>query len=164
MAALFLRCLKTPEKVMIKPIALLSLLIFASQLQAEKIYKWVDENGQIHYSSKKPPGTEVETMKVSKGPKVTPPAAEEAPVDPNEPVDPEADAEAEAQARAQLAQSDAVNRKRLCDQARNNLNALNTSVRVQRVDEKTGQTVRMTDEQRVTAMKNAQQAVKEYCN
>jgi hypothetical protein len=150
---------------MLKPIALFGLLVFASQLMAEKIYKWVDENGQIHYSSQKPPDQEVETVKVRKGPRVTPPpAAEETPADPNEPVDPEADAEAEAEARAQLAQADAVNRQRLCDQARQNLAALNATVRVQRIDEKTGETVRMTDDQRVAAMQRANQAIREYCN
>lgn len=153
---------------MLKPIALFSLLVFATALQAEKIYKWVDENGQIHYSSKKPPGQEVETVKVRKGPKVAPAPEAQTPVDPNEPVDPnadpQADAEAEAEARAQLAQADAVNRQRLCDQARQNLAALNASVRVQRIDEQTGETVRMTDEQRVSAMQRANQAIREYCN
>ena len=154
---------------MLKPIALFSLLVFASQLQAAKIYKWVDENGQIHYSSQKPPGQEVETVKVRKGPKVAAPEAAEAdPVDPNEPVDPQAseetDAEAEAEARAQLARADAANRQRLCEQARQNLAALNNSVRVQRIDEKTGEAVRMTDDQRVSALARANQAIREYCN
>lgn len=154
---------------MLKIHSLLCLLLFAGLLQAGKIYKWVDENGQIHYSSQKPAGEEVETVKVRKGPKVAPPAEAAStdpnqPVDPNEPVDPEADAEAEAAARAQLARADAANRKRMCEQARQNLAALNASVRVQRVDEATGQAVRMTDDQRVTAMKNANQAISEYCN
>ncbi|MCB1583841.1 MAG: DUF4124 domain-containing protein [Marinicella sp.] len=137
---------------------LLMFLGVAVSIHAEKIYKWVDENGQIHYSSQKPPGQETETVKVSKGPKVTQNSSEKE--------DKETDAKAagdDAAIKAQMAKTDAANMKRLCEQAKKNIAALNTTVRVTKVDEKTGETVRMTDDQRLEAMKNAQQGVKEYC-
>lgn len=124
---------------------------------AEKIYKWVDEDGQIHYSSQKPVGHEAEAVKVKKGPKVTPaePGKQAATDTQN--------TDEDAAAKAQLAKTDAENMRRLCEQAKKNMAALNATVRVSKIDEKTGESVRMTDEQRVEAMKNAQKAFKEYC-
>lgn len=143
---------------------LVMLFVMVTGIQAGKIYKWVDENGQIHYSSQKPPGQEVETVKVKKGPKAVQ-AEESGSADKADDKDaPTAeDEEAEALAREQLAKSDAANKKKMCEQARRNIDSLNASVRVVQKDEKTGENVRMSDEQRVQALKKAQQAVKEYC-
>ena len=132
-------------------------------VDAAKIYKWVDENGQIHYSSQKPPGQKVESVKVKKGPKVIEKAKQESNDATTDEAQSQEDAEAEALAKEQLAKADAVNNKRLCEQARKNIAALNATVRVTKVDEKTGQTVRMSDDERLNAMKKAQQAVKEFC-
>ena len=151
------------ENQMNKILTVLMLLMFAGLLAAEKIYKWVDEDGQIHYSSQKPVDQEVEKIKVRQGPKVTAPTASPETESDNKVADSKEDAEADAAAKAQLAKADKVNRKKMCEQARNNLAALNATIRVNTIDEKTGQTVRMTDDQRVAAMKNAQQAIKEYC-
>lgn len=143
---------------------LVMLFVMVADLHGKKIYKWVDENGQIHYSSQKPPGQVVETVKVKKGPKVSPPA-EGKPTDQadNENAAVTEDSEADTLAREQLAKADAENKKKMCEQARRNIDALNASVRVVQKDEKTGENVRMSDEQRVQALKRAQQAVKEYC-
>lgn len=138
------------------------LLAMAGGVQAEKIYKWVDEDGQIHYSSQKPPGQETETVKVSRGPKVTATETKDNEQDAKQ-AQAEQEAAADAQAKAQLAKADAANMKRLCEQARKNLAALNATVRVRKVDEKTGETIRMDDNQRLEAMKNAQKGISEYC-
>lgn len=132
-------------------------------VNAAKIYKWVDEDGQIHYSSQKPPGQKVESVKVKKGPKVTEPAKQESNEASTNEAQTQDDAESDALAKEQLAKADAVNNKRMCEQARKNIAALNASVRVVRVDDKTGETVRMSDNERLDAMKKAQQAVKEFC-
>ena len=151
------------DNQMNKILTVLILLLFAGLLDAEKIYKWVDEDGQIHYSSQKPAGQEVEKIKVSKGPKVATTATTAEAESEKKGDELKKDAEADAAAKAQLAKADQANRKKMCEQARNNLAALNATIRVNTVDEKTGQTVRMTDDQRVAAMKNAQQGIKEYC-
>ena len=74
----------------------------------------------------------------------------------------EVDAEAEAAAKARLAAADKINNKKQCELARKNYAALNASVRVSRTNEK-GETVRMTDDERVKAMQAAQQGIKKYC-
>lgn len=154
---------------MFKSLTLTILLMFTSLALAGKIYKWVDENGQIHYSSQKPPNQTVETVKVSKGPKVPEPAPTEPAEEGAAPSAAEQLAEQDAQdaadevaAREQLAEADRINRRKQCELARQNLAALNATVRVTRTNEQ-GEVVRMTDEERVNALKTAQQAIRQYC-
>lgn len=147
------------------------IVMISSQVSAEKIYKWVDEKGQIHYSSTKPVDQQVETVKVKKGPKIKP-QAQSTETDPgtdtmNNPegdaaADAEVDAAAEEAARKQLAAADIINNKKQCDLARSNLDALNATVKIARKNEQ-GELVRMTDDERVNAMKTAQQGIKQYC-
>ena len=135
-----------------------------SAVNAEKVYKWVDEDGQIHYSSQKPDDPNAETVKLRKAPKVVAKKEVEeevkAETEAEEPVDPKA----EKEAKKQMAKADAANRKKQCAAARKNLNALNTSTRVATVDEKTGARSMMSDEQRVKAFQQANKAIKEFCN
>jgi hypothetical protein len=150
---------------MFKTLILVVVVLFSSQLAAEKIYKWVDENGQIHYAAQKPAGQEAETVKLRKAPKAAPKAETEATNPAPDAADDstaEVDAEAEAAAKARLAAADKINNKKQCDLARKNYAALNASVRVSRTNEQ-GETVRMTDDERVKAMQAAQQGIKKYC-
>ena len=152
---------------MIKRFVLLLMLLCLTPAMAEKIYKWVDENGQIHYSSQKPVGQEAQTVTVKKAPKVAPAKNNEEGENSSEStttVDEttEDDPEADAAARAALAKADAVNNKKQCELARKNLAALSATVRVTKRDAN-GELVRLTDDQRLAAMKKAQAAIKQYC-
>ena len=155
---------------MFKTSILVLVVLFSSQLAAEKIYKWVDEKGQIHYASQKPAGQEVETVKLKKvpkaAPKAVPEAASEAEDESSDAANPEVDSEVEAAAKAaakaKLAEADKINNKKQCELARKNYAALNATVRVLRTNDK-GESVRMTDDERVNAMQAAQQAIKQYC-
>ena len=158
---------------MFKTSILVLVVLFSSQLAAEKIYKWVDEKGQIHYASQKPAGQEAETVKLKKGPKAAPKAVTDAASQTeeaegegadaaNSEAETEAEAAAKAAAKAKLAEADKFNNKKQCDLARKNYAALNATVRVSRTNEK-GESVRMTDDERVNAMQTAQQAIKQYC-
>ncbi len=154
---------------MSKLITMAFILVISSPVWAEKIYKWVDENGQIHYSSQKPENQTAETVKIRKGPKVTPqPVAEQAsegePAVAEELSDEEIEEEAAAEeaARKQLAEADRVNNRKQCELARSNYDALNATTRVTRRDAN-GQVVRMTDEERVNALKNARLGIQRFC-
>ncbi len=162
---------------MFKIIILMVVVLFSSQLAAEKIYKWVDEKGQIHYSSQKPVDQEAESIKLKKAPKVKPKAVlgpesqsgetgDVATDATSTETETEEEAEAEAAARAEavakLAEADKINNKKQCDLARRNHAALNATVRVLRTNDK-GETVRMNDDERVSALQTAQQAIKQYC-
>lgn len=144
------------------------LVLFSCQSLATKIYKWVDENGQIHYSSNKPANQETETVKVRKGPKAVAKTSADEVVSSDESKSDgsdnssEMDAEAKAAAKKELAAADRINRKKQCDVARKNYNSLNATVRVVRTNEK-GETVRMTDDERVNALATAKKAMNQYC-
>ncbi len=149
---------------MLKIILFTLLIAFTGQNWAGKIYKWVDENGQIHYSSKKPDNQDVETVKVKKGPKVAPKQTKDSDVtDQSSTTDSDDDVEARAAAKKQLAAADAVNNKKQCELARKNYAALNASVRVVRTNEK-GETVRMSDDERLNSLLTAQKSIDQYCN
>lgn len=146
-----------------KMITLLVLMVVLGSAQAGKVYKWVDENGQVHYSSQKPPGQDAETVKIRKGPKVQPPA-EEASTETTEATDEEAvDEDVAKEAAKQKAQADAALRKKQCEAARKNLAALNRSTRVVQVDEASGKRSVMTDDQRIKAFEMANQSIKDNC-
>lgn len=156
---------------MFKILTLMTAVLFTGQLAAEKIYKWVDDKGQIHYSSKKPVGQEAETMKLKKAPKAPAKTVTESDDQAKnkdeenkdvESADAKAKAKAKAEAAAQLAEADKVNNKKQCDLATKNYAALNATVRVSRKNAQ-GETVRMTDDERVNALQTAQQAMKQYC-
>jgi len=143
---------------------ILSMLVLSGLVCADKIYKWVDQDGNIHYSAQKPPGQEAQTVKVSKAPKSSSSKNRTDETNDASKIDDKEEQELDAAAKQQLAKADAVNRKKACEDARKNLAALNATINIHRVDEKTGKQVRLTDDQRLAAMKAAQQNIKEYCN
>lgn len=152
---------------MFKTLLLMVAVLFSSQLAATKVYKWVDEKGQIHYAAQKPAGQEVETVKLKKAPSITSETDSDQTDDQEpdaeaDPGDAEADAQAAAAAKARLAAADKINNKKQCDLARKNYAALTATVRVTRTNEQ-GETVRMSDDERVKAMQAAQQGIKKYC-
>ena len=135
------------------------LLLCALPLAAQKIYKWVDENGQVHYSSQKPPGQDAERLNIRvKEPEPAQQSEEE--------VADQADAEEEEvddETKAELARLDKANLQRSCKQARENLAALQNSYRVAQKDPDTGEMVRLNDNQRAAALKQARENISEFC-
>ncbi|KAA3640386.1 MAG: DUF4124 domain-containing protein [Proteobacteria bacterium] len=133
-------------------------------LAATKVYKWVDKDGNIHYSEQKPANQQVDTLQI-KETKPSPPPQKtmtESEAD-NSPSADEEQAQQRVAAEQSLQAADQVNKQKLCQQAKDNRDALNASIRVVRIDPKTGQQVRMNDDERVSALQQAEQAIKEYC-
>lgn len=150
----------------------LSILLFlcvlgATTLAATKVYKWVDKDGNIHYSEKKPPNQQADTLRIKEH-KPQPatnqndPAANQSDLE-SESAAADDDAVLREQSEKALAAADQVNKQKLCQQAKANRDALNASVRVSRIDPKTGEQVRMTDDERVNALQKAEKTIKEYC-
>ncbi len=144
---------------------LLVLCVFAvTAVAATKVYKWVDKEGNIHYSEQKPVNQPSATLHIKE---VKPTPLPEKAMTESEAESDQAEDEGQAQQRAEaekaLAAADRVNRQKLCQQAKANRDALNASVRVSRIDPDTGEQVRMTDNERVEALQKAEQAIKDYC-
>jgi len=133
------------------------LILCAMPLAAQKIYKWVDENGQVHYSSKKPPGQEAEKLNIRTNEPKPAPEAEQQAAEAGE------EEEVDDETKAELAKLDAQNLRRSCDQAKKNLTALQNSYRVAQQDPDTGEMVRLSDNQRGAALKQAKDNIKEFC-
>jgi hypothetical protein len=133
-------------------VALLGLAV-VSPAQAVSLYKWVDENGHVHYSQTPPDksATQSEQMQV----KDTSPYQTE-----------QEKAEARKSEEGKPATTDAAaqvveTRKKNCEIARQNLQTFQNSDRIQQPD---GTVITLSDEMRASKVKEAQAMISAYCN
>jgi len=147
---------------------LLMLAVFSvTAVAATKVYKWVDKDGNIHYSEQKPPNQQADTLHIKEN-KPTPVSVEnkqamdESEANANQALE-EQQVQQRAEAEKSLAAADQVNKQKLCQQAKANRDALNASVRVSKIDPETGEQVRMSDDERISALQKAEQAIKDFC-
>lgn len=127
-----------------------------------KFYKWVDENGVTQYTATPPPKGDFKTVKPPPKPAVEPAKAQS---EFQKRVDAfkkrrEATEKAKKEADEQAAKD--AEAKKNCEQAKKNLNLLQTKVRV-RYTEKDGSVHYLTDEERAAKLQRANDAIKSYC-
>jgi hypothetical protein len=142
--------------------AVVLILVFAGTLaEAQKMYKWTDENGVVHFSETPPPGQEVESSNIPAG-------AEKLGQDPTT-LSPVADTQGMAQQRRdeiaqkrELAQAENSAREAQCAAKRAEVARLEPHRRVFYTDEN-GETVRMDDQVRVDRVAAAKQFIRENC-
>ncbi|CAM3126421.1 DUF4124 domain-containing protein [Shewanella loihica] len=137
--------------------ALLSLFLCAPTF-ATTIYKWVDENGVTHYSQEKPPeakteklySEDIEQKKVGfTAPKV---------------VEKKGEQKSEAALAAEaINEKDKAQAKAICENAKHQLNVLETHTRLTRKNEENGEMVRMTEEDRQSEISAQKQRIKLFC-
>ncbi len=126
-------------------------------MAAATAYKWIDENGETHYSQSPPTATKAEVIKTPTSPADAPapeqkPAntAAQKPVDTKQPLDNKAKAE------------DAAVRAENCASASKDLETLQNSPRVT-VKNKDGLYHRLNDEERKARIEETQKRVDEFC-
>jgi hypothetical protein len=140
----------------------MALLLISFNSYAE-LHKWVDANGNVHYSdTPPPPGVKVETIRTHVSPgnpskfekSFTEQAADinKANKKMEEAAKSEADKQKEAQAKQQS-----------CEEARNRLMTLKTAPRIATVNDKGERTI-MDDASRQKQIEQANTAVSKYCN
>ncbi len=124
------------------------------------VYKWVDENGTVHYRDTPPPqGSRYEVIHTpAAGTSQDPAAVMEAL---RKKVDAVDQARAAQQQQRQTQDIEAV-RAQNCQQARQNLEVLTTSQNV--VKEIEGKRVAVTPQQRQQEIQKNQKYVEDYCN
>ncbi|OQX32297.1 MAG: hypothetical protein B0D96_00685 [Candidatus Sedimenticola endophacoides] len=139
----------------------LTVLLFGSVQALAKVYRWVDQDGNVVYSQVAPAQGEAEEVKVRPTPPASvPPAQPPAESDkdgvgaPGTPLDPE---EAEAFDREQ-----ALIRKQNCEAARQNL-SLFQRIGNRLVKGSDGTYKRYGDKEREEAIEHSKQQIKEYC-
>ena len=154
----------------------ISLLTLTPILAQAAIYKWVDEQGNVQYSSEKPKNAEAEKVRVNTQPPVdkstySRPGRDEAKSegdakantkDAKDAKDDKTKTPAEKRKEAaKKAESDKL-KKEMCDEARQNLAAIENNARV-RIEDDKGE-VRYLEEKEVDSRKKSEQErVNKYC-
>ncbi|MGH8632202.1 MAG: DUF4124 domain-containing protein [Burkholderiales bacterium] len=152
--------------------ALIVLLIgFAAQVPsgAQQLYRWVDENGGVQYSDRPPPpGAGSRPQQIKKKPRTPPPAASENQQAPRTYVEQDAEfrkrqvEKAEKEAKEQQERQAAADRKRRCDEARNQLAGLQAGGRVMKYNA-AGEREFLDDKGRAEEVARTQKAVADLC-
>ena len=145
---------------MLRNSLLLALLFAASTslVQATTIYKWVDKDGVTHFSQEPPPAdiqtaeqldsSRLEPARIGSVAPTTPTAPSSASSNPSV-------ADVKARNDAQAAS--------ICEQAQFQLKVLQTHTRLQRQDEKSGEMVEMSAEEREQQINTQQERIKQFC-
>lgn len=130
-------------------------LVTLGTVQAATLYKWTDEEGNVHYSQTRPEGHEADRMEIRDE---ATPSAETKTTPSAEPS--EQGEEAIPQGAGQDAERVRV-RQQNCEVARKNMEIYKTYRRVRQAD---GTTVVLSDEMRAAKIDEAQKMIDELCN
>ena len=126
-----------------------TMMLVVAPVQAEKYYKWQDENGTWHYSNKPPKDVEAKALDVrARG--ATPTEAELAA---------KAEAEKQAAAKALTDGSDSAN----CKQARANLAILLNNTQVQKDKDGDGEEEVLSPDEQLAEVSATRRQVEKYC-
>ena len=126
------------------------------------IYKWTDDEGNVHYSSSPPPDQQAETVKPP--PATDSEAAQKSLQKSRDILQPpeEKNKDSEKKKAAAEAEPDPAAKKKRCEAARKALEQLRTANRLQYINED-GERAYMTPEQRAEREKKAQEMVEKNC-
>lgn len=121
--------------------------------QAEKVFKWTDDQGGVHLTAQPPVGRSFETIAVSTGHSAPPPTPEEA------------TAEVEKTSGNPAAAPGTLTRKdpKVCTSARNNIAILGQGGQI-RLTEADGTERILSEEEVALQRKRAEEAVKQHCD
>lgn len=133
---------------------LTTILLFATSASAG-LYKWVDEEGNVHYSQKRPIDKQYERLKAP------PPAPENATPLYNENFSPkQSQGNSNSTAKSESAKNLKL-REENCNKAKN---ALQTYQVYRRMHDSEGNILIIDDKERSIKIKNAQQAINSFCD
>ena len=140
------------------------ILFSSSVVVAEKIYKWTDAEGNVHYGSEKPVDAAAEKMKVDTG-KTGVDRGAKALDDLKQQVDDEAEKIKEEGIPAQppVPSLPMKEVKKRCQNARQDLAIIQSRGQLRERDEK-GNTTYVSEEEKQKRIKAAKRQIKEYCN
>lgn len=148
---------------MIKPTLIvtlaLSLLLPATAVAKQKLYKWVDENGVTHYSAQPPANQETSEIRVSTG-HSEPTKAPAAPASTSTNTSTSSEATTE---QAAAPQPVSTKDKEKCEATRKNIWNLENFPRVRAKDEKTGEIRYLTPEEHQERLNRAKELEKDFC-
>lgn len=141
----------------ISAVMIATLLALGSTVAAERVYKWTDENGVVHFSASPPPDQQAERITV----RSAPPTPVEAP-EQSAGETPEGDLFSEAE-QPDNSGIEEDNRRKQCQKGRNMIAQIEPRPRVFSVD-KDGNRTYLADEERIALLQQARDLVAEHCN
>lgn len=124
----------------------------ASNALADKVYRWVDENGRVHYSSQPRRGVDEDKYRVQVD-RVTPPPPKPAVEKTEQPAE---------QETSDITQQRETRAKELCANAKEVKEVLSTNFS-RRFKQDDGSYRPLTDDERASKMAEADKRIKEYC-
>lgn len=155
-----------PRRLAVAGILAGLILSTAPALRAD-IYKWKDEDGNVHYTATPPPAGEYEVFGRSSTPAAAPAEEEAAPDPESDPAaaapPPAPEIQDEPPAAIQPIDEQAAQREEYCQRARTNLDILENYEVVSRPDAQ-GQPVIMDAGQRQQALHQARKDMEYFCN
>ena len=144
------------------PLLATAILILATAAQAG-IYKWVDENGQVHYGERPPAGAEYRTVAPAPPPASSAPEEKQRLEKTQEFLDTSRKAREEAKTKAAAEKAEAERRKKNCAAARKNLEILTYATGRKRIPGPDGVARKLTEEERQARMAEARKQIEKYC-
>jgi hypothetical protein len=133
-----------------------------------QLYRWVDKDGRVHYTSTPPPAG-VQSRALAAPSASPPPAAQEERKGPLTPAEQEAEfrkrrlEEQKAQEKSAATAKEEATKQANCQHAREGLTALESGERIARTDAQ-GQRYYLDDDARGAEIRRAQRVVQEWCN
>jgi Domain of unknown function (DUF4124) len=150
----------------------IALLAASSLTLAEDVYKWVDKEGNVHYSDLPPSAVEAKKLVKKTKDAVTPPSAAAQPGQ-SKPAATFADKELEfrkrkveaedAEKKQQLAKAEAKKKEDHCRSLHGNLRTLQEQGRVYRYNDK-GEKTFLEDKERKQELAAVEGEIREHCN
>lgn len=129
---------------------LTAMMIFASSASAG-LYKWVDDEGNVHYSQKRPANQQFERLKAP------PPAAPKQ----NQPLYQTNQNEEKKDLSKTESEKNLKLRKQNCEFAKKNLATYQIVRRVKGPD---GKVIRLDDKERAKRIEESKEAINQFCN
>lgn len=135
-------------------------LIFSSAEAA--LYKWVDEDGNTHYTQQKPPG-DIEGEEIKPLPRIETKGAQEQLEEDQKHLEDSRKKREDLAKEKQEEESNKAIKKSNCELGKDKMTRLVTSPRVNKVDED-GTVTRVSEEERQEKIKQAQEMIDKNCN
>lgn len=129
------------------------------------VYKWTDDNNEVHYSQTPPPGIPATTIDVQDTPPSSSALEEKAKVQNLQNKQQATEqVKKKEQEKSQVLESIANDKAHNCQAAKDYMTQLKQHVRIRLTDPKTNKTVMLTPEQRDEEISKTQEVIKENCN
>jgi dsRNA-specific ribonuclease len=146
------------KKSLLNSIIALLLCALISAPGLAQVYKWVDESGQVHYADR-PETTQAEQVKIRQNETTTPRAKDKEKIDYLKDKNKAKSEQAEELKEQKMSNKE---KRKLCNEAKSDLQAIMSRGRVREINEK-GEYTYLTEEQRQQRISAARKKQKEFC-